>query len=106
MLILARTTPLEEVKKPTEGLSLFYTDFDRKFIEVREIEKMGRKAVDSNQVFIDGLKVPMEDRIGEEGRAFDYILNGMNTERILIASEAEIGRGAGRERDGEYGESK
>ena len=88
MLILARTTPLEEVKKPTEGLSLFYTDFDRKFIEVREIEKMGRKAVDSNQVFIDGLRVPMEDRIGEEGRGFDYILHGMNPERILIGAEA------------------
>jgi acyl-CoA dehydrogenase len=88
MLILARTTPLEDVKKPTEGLSLFYTDFDRKFIEVREIEKMGRKAVDSNQVFIDGLRVPMEDRIGEEGRGFDYILHGMNPERILIGAEA------------------
>jgi acyl-CoA dehydrogenase len=88
MLILARTTPLEEVKKPTEGLSLFYTDLDRRFIEVREIEKMGRKAVDSNQVFIDGLKVPVEDRIGEEGKGFQYILHGMNPERILIAAEA------------------
>ena len=87
MLLLARTTPIEEVKKPTSGLSLFYTDLDRKFVEVREIEKMGRKCVDSNQVFIDGLKVPVEDRIGEEGRGFEYILHGMNPERILIAAE-------------------
>jgi len=88
MLILARTTPLEEVRKATEGLSLFYTTLDRRHVEVREIEKMGRKAVDSNQVFIDGLRVPVEDRIGEEGRGFEYILHGMNPERVLIAAEA------------------
>jgi acyl-CoA dehydrogenase len=88
MLILARTTPVEQCKKPTFGLSLFYTDLDRRFVEVREIDKMGRKAVDSNQLFIDGLKVPVEDRIGEEGRGFEYILHGMNPERILIAGEA------------------
>jgi acyl-CoA dehydrogenase len=88
VLLLARTTPLEEVRKPTEGLSLFYTDFDRSHIEVREIEKMGRKAVDSNQVFFDGLPVPAADRIGEEGRGFEYILHGMNPERILIAAES------------------
>ena len=93
MLLLARTTPIEEAKKPTLGLSLFYTDLDRKFVEVREIEKMGRKCVDSNQVFIDGLQVPVEDRIGEEGRGFEYILHGMNPERILIAAE---GVGLGR----------
>jgi acyl-CoA dehydrogenase len=92
MLLLARTTPIEEAKKPTLGLSLFYTDLDRKFVEVREIEKMGRKCVDSNQVFIDGLEVPVEDRIGEEGRGFEYILHGMNPERILIAAEG-IGLG-------------
>jgi len=69
------------------GLTLFYTDFDRKHIEVREIEKMGRKAVDSNQVFFDALPVPEEDRIGEEGKGFEYILHGMNPERILIAAE-------------------
>ena len=69
------------------GLTLFYTDFDRKYIEVREIEKMGRKAVDSNQVFFDGLPVPEADRIGEEGKGFEYILHGMNPERILIAAE-------------------
>ena len=92
VLLLARTTPLEEVKKHTDGLSLFYTDFDRTKIDVREIEKRGRKCVDSNELFIEGLEVPVEDRIGEEGRGFEYILHGMNPERILIASEA-IGLG-------------
>lgn len=88
VLILARTTPLEQVRKRTEGLSLFYTTLDRSRVEVREIPKMGRHAVDSNQLFIDGLEVPEEDRIGEEGRGFDYILHGLNPERILVAAEA------------------
>ncbi|PCI19005.1 MAG: acyl-CoA dehydrogenase [Piscirickettsiaceae bacterium] len=88
ILLLARTTPLDEVKKPTHGLSLFYTDLDRSKIDVKEIDKMGRKAVDSNELFIDGLEIPVEDRIGEEGRGFEYILHGMNPERILIAGEA------------------
>ena len=88
ILILARTTPIESVRKRTEGLSLFYTTLDRSRVEVREIEKMGRKAVDSNQLFFDNLEVPVEDRIGEEGRGFDYILHGLNPERILIAAEA------------------
>ncbi len=92
MLIITRTTPLEEIKKPTEGLSLFYTDLDRTCVEVREIEKMGRKAVDSNMLFIDNLRVPLEDRIGEEGQGFKYLLHGLNPERILIAAEA-IGLG-------------
>jgi len=69
------------------GLTLFYTDFDRSRIEVREIDKMGRHAVDSNQVFFDALPVPEADRIGEEGKGFEYILHGMNPERILIAAE-------------------
>jgi acyl-CoA dehydrogenase len=69
------------------GLTLFYTDVDRKYIEIREIEKMGRHAVDSNQVFFDGLPVPEADRIGEEGKGFEYILHGMNPERVLIAAE-------------------
>ncbi|ADP16108.1 acyl-CoA dehydrogenase 1 [Achromobacter xylosoxidans A8] len=95
MLLLARTTPLSEVAKPTQGLSLFYTDLDRNKVEVREIEKMGRKAVDSNMLFIDGLRIPVADRIGEEGRGFEYILHGLNPERILIAAEAVgIGRAA------------
>jgi acyl-CoA dehydrogenase len=88
ILLLARTTPLEEVKSPTHGLSLFYTDFDRKRITAREIEKMGRKAVDSNELFIENFEIPVEDRLGEEGRGFEYILHGMNPERILIAAEA------------------
>ena len=95
VLLLTRTTDIEDVRKPTEGLTLFYTDLDRDRIEVREIDKMGRKAVDSNMLFIDGLKVPIEDRIGEEGMGFRYILEGMNPERILIAAEAiGIGRAA------------
>ena len=88
ILLLARTTPLEEVKRPTEGLSLFYTDLDRSRIKVHEIEKMGRKAVDSNELFIESFEIPVGDRIGEEGRGFEYILHGMNPERILIAAEA------------------
>ena len=86
MLLIARTTPKEKCKRPTDGLSLFYTDFDRSKIEVTEIDKMGRKAIDTNQVFIDGLKVPLEDRIGEEGKGFHYLLHGLNPERILIAA--------------------
>ena len=69
------------------GLTLFYTDLDKKYVEVREIEKMGRHAVDSNQVFFDGLPVPEADRIGEEGKGFESILHGMNPERILIGAE-------------------
>ncbi|HEX2828486.1 MAG TPA: acyl-CoA dehydrogenase family protein [Burkholderiales bacterium] len=88
ILLLARTTPLEEVEKPTSGLTLFYTDLDRAHVEVREIEKMGRKAVDSNMLFIDDLRVPVEDRVGEEGRGFEYILHGFNPERVLVAAEA------------------
>jgi acyl-CoA dehydrogenase len=95
MLILARTTPADKVKRRTEGLSLFYTTLDRKHVEAREIDKMGRKAVDTNQLFIDALPVPEEDRIGEEGRGFEYILHGMNPERVLIAVEAVgLGRAA------------
>ena len=95
VLLLARSTPIEEVSRPTQGLSLFYTNLDRTYVDVREIDKMGRKAVDSNERFIDGLPVPIEDRIGEEGKGFEYILHGMNPERILIAAEAVgIGRTA------------
>jgi acyl-CoA dehydrogenase len=95
MLILARTAPAAAGGRPTAGLSLFYTALDRGYVEVREIEKMGRKAVDSNQVFIDGLPVPVEDRIGEEGRGFEYILHGLNPERVLVAAEAiGLGRAA------------
>ena len=95
MLLLARTTPLEDCKSHTEGLSLFYTDVNREFVQAREIPKMGRKAVDSNELFIDHLPVPVEDLIGEEGKGFSYIMHGMNVERILIAAEAVgLGRAA------------
>lgn len=95
MLILARTAPIERGPRPTDGLSLFYTDLNRDHVEVREIEKMGRKAVDSNLLFIEELPVPVQDRIGEEGKGFDYILHGLNPERILIAAEAiGLGRAA------------
>jgi acyl-CoA dehydrogenase len=93
MLILARTSPREA--KGTGGLSLFYTPLDRKFVDVREIPKMGRSAVDSNELFIDKLRVPAADLVGEEGRGFEYILHGMNSERMLIAAEAiGLGRAA------------
>lgn len=93
ILLLARTTPIEECKSRTHGLSLFYTDLNRSKIAIRLIEKMGRKAVDSNELFIDGLEIPVEDRIGEEGNGFEYILHGMNPERILLAADAiGIGR--------------
>jgi acyl-CoA dehydrogenase len=95
ILLLTRTTPIEDCKKPTDGLTLFYTDLDRNFIEVREIHKMGRAAVNSNAVFIDGLRVSADDRIGEEGKGFRYILDSLNPERILNAAETiGIGRRA------------
>jgi acyl-CoA dehydrogenase len=95
MLLLARTAPAGSDRKPTDGLSLFYTALDRRHVEVREIAKMGRSAVDSNQLFIDALPVPVTDRIGEEGRGFEYLLHGFNPERILVAAEAiGLGRAA------------
>src|SRR5690606_31432156 len=95
MMIIARTTPADQVARKMDGLSLFYTDLDRSKVEVRLIHKMGRHAVDSNMLFIDGLVVPAEDRIGEEGKGFDYLLHGLNPERILLAAESVgIGRAA------------
>ena len=95
MLLLARTTALEDVQRKTDGLSLFYTDLDRSKIEVRAIHKMGRHAVDSNMLFINDLWVPEDHRIGEEGQGFKMILHGLNPERILIGAEAiGIGRAA------------
>jgi acyl-CoA dehydrogenase len=100
-LILARTTPFDEVRRKTDGMSLFYTDLDRSRVEVRTIAKMGRHAVDSNMLFIDGLQVPEDDRIGPEGDGFRMILHGLNPERILIAAEAVgIGRAAVRKATG------
>ena len=90
IMLLARTTPIEDLPpgKSSSGLSLFYTDLDRSRIDVRLIEKMGRKCVDSNELFIDGLEIPVDDLIGEEGKGFKYILHGMNPERVLLAAEA------------------
>ena len=95
MLLIARTTPLDQVKRKTEGLSLFYTDLDRSKIDVRLIHKMGRHAVDSNMLFIQNLFVPEADRIGTEGEGFKILLHGLNPERVLVAAEAVgIGRAA------------
>ena len=95
ILLLTRTQEVDEVAKKNLGLTLFYTNLDRKHVEIREIEKMGRKAVDSNQLFIENLEIPVEDRIGEEGRGFEYILHGMNPERVLVGAEAVgVGRAA------------
>ena len=95
ILLLTRTTPKEQCKKPTDGMTLFYTDLDKSQVEVRRIPKMGRNAVDSNATFIDDYFVPDEDRIGEEGKGFHYILHSLNPERILVGIEAVgLGRGA------------
>jgi acyl-CoA dehydrogenase len=88
ILIIARTQDLADCKKPTDGLTLFFTDLNRDSIEVRLIEKMGRKAIDSNALFIDDLIVPVTDRIGAEGDGWKCLLHGLNPERILIAAEA------------------
>ena len=86
ILLIARTTPESADSRPIDGLSLFFTDLDRSKVEIRPIEKMGRKCVDSNQLFFDGLEIPVEDRIGEESKGFRYLLHGINPERILIAA--------------------
>jgi acyl-CoA dehydrogenase len=95
IMIVARTTPRDRCKRPTDGLSLFYADFDRAKIQATPIPKMGRKAVESNVVFIDGLFVPDEDLIGDEGKGFTYLLHGLNPERVLFGAEAVgLGRAA------------
>ena len=88
ILLVTRTTPIEDCERPTDGMSVFYTDFDRSKIDVHEIAKMGRKAVDSNAIFIDGLEVPEENRIGAEGEGFKVLLHGLNAERIIVAAAA------------------
>lgn len=88
ILLVTRTTPIEDCERPTDGMSVFYTDFDRSKIDVHEIAKMGRKAVDSNAIFIDGLEVPEEDHIGAEGEGFKVLLHGLNAERIIVAAAA------------------
>jgi len=88
ILLLARTSPCDDEAGRTRGLSLFYTDLDRDHVDVREIEKMGRASVDSNELFIDALPVALEDRIGDEGEGFRYLLQGLNPERVLVGAEA------------------
>ncbi|MFN0186071.1 MAG: acyl-CoA dehydrogenase family protein [Aquabacterium sp.] len=88
IMLLARTTRLEDCARPTDGISIFYTDLDRRRIDVHLIEKMGRKAVDSNAIFIDDLFVPETDRVGVEGQGFGTILHSLNPERLLVAAEA------------------
>jgi acyl-CoA dehydrogenase len=88
ILLLTRTTPFEGSAKPTDGMTIFFTKLDRKKIEVRRIPKMGRAAVDSNAIFIEDLFIPNEDRIGEEGRGFYYLLHSLNPERIIVAAGA------------------
>jgi acyl-CoA dehydrogenase len=96
ILLLARTTPREETAaRPFKGLTLFFADFDRSAITAREIEKLGRAAVDSNEIFIDGLEIPEENVVGEVGNGFYHLLDSLNPERILTAIEAVgIGRAA------------
>jgi acyl-CoA dehydrogenase len=93
ILLLTRTQPYAEVTKKTDGMTLFLTDLDRSRVDIRPIRKMGRNAVSSTELFIDDLRIPVEDRVGEEGKGFKYILDGLNPERMLIAAEAlGIGR--------------
>jgi len=95
VLLLTRTTKIEDVAKKTDGMTLFLTDLDRSHVDIRPIPKMGRNAVSSNELFIDDLRVPVEDRVGEEGQGFRYILDGLNPERMLVAAEAlGLGRAA------------
>jgi acyl-CoA dehydrogenase len=95
ILLLTRTAAKEDSRKPTDGMTLFYADLDRSKVEVRRIHKLGRNAVDSNAVFIDDLFIPENDRIGEEGKGFSYILHSLNPERVLVAAEAiGVGRDA------------
>jgi acyl-CoA dehydrogenase len=95
IMLIARTTPKEDAARPTDGLSLFYTAFDRAKIEATPIRKMGRKAVECNSLFIEDLRVSRDDLIGEEGKGFSYLLSGLNPERVLFAVEAVgVGRAA------------
>jgi len=88
ILLLARTTPRDQCKKPTDGMTIFFTKLNREKIEVQRIPKMGRSAVDSNAIFIEDLFIPDEDRIGEEGKGFYYILHSINPERVIVAAGA------------------
>jgi alkylation response protein AidB-like acyl-CoA dehydrogenase len=94
MLLLARTTPYEAAgPKKLHGLTLFVADLDHAAVEIREIEKLGRAAVDSNELIIDGLRVADEDVVGQVGHGFHHLLDSLNPERVLVAGEAiGIGR--------------
>ncbi|WP_181276157.1 acyl-CoA dehydrogenase family protein [Brevibacterium oceani] len=95
ILLLARTTKREDVERPTDGLTLFFTDLDRERVKITPIRKIGRNAVTSNELVIEGLVIPEAHRVGEEGKGFTYLLDGLNPERMLIAAEAlGIGRAA------------
>ena len=95
ILLLTRTTKFEDSARKTDGLTLFFTDLDRAHVDIKPIKKMGRNAVSSNELFIDNLRIPAEHRIGDEGKGFKYILDGMNPERMLVAAEAlGLGRAA------------
>ena len=94
ILLLARTSPRRE-EKPLDGMTLFFTDLDRKRITVREIEKLGRVAVDSNELFIDNLEVADDEVVGEVGQGFRCLLDGLNPERTVVGMEGiGIGRAA------------
>jgi acyl-CoA dehydrogenase len=88
ILLLARTAPREEGKRPFDGMTLFLADMDPAHVEIREIDKLGRNAVNSNEVFINDLPVSNDDVVGEVGRGFHCLLDGINPERIVIAAEA------------------
>jgi acyl-CoA dehydrogenase len=94
-LLLARTTPFDQVTRKTKGMSLFMADLDPNSCRLQEIDKLGRHAVDSNALFIDQLRVHRDDLIGQEGEGFYHLLDGINPERIVIAAEAVgIGKAA------------
>jgi acyl-CoA dehydrogenase len=88
VLLLVRTTALQECERRTDGLTLLFADLRAPGVSIRAIDKIARNAVGSCEVRYDGLRVPVTDRIGEEGKGFSYLLDGLNPERILIAAEA------------------
>jgi len=85
LLLITRTAPRPAGPKPTDGMTLFLAEMDRDHIRVQPIPKLGRNAISTNMLFIDDLFIPDEDRIGDEGRGFKYLLAGLNAERIIVA---------------------
>jgi acyl-CoA dehydrogenase len=95
VLLLTRTTPKDQCEKPTQGLTLLMANLQDPTVHITPIPKLGRNAVVSCEVVYDGLRVEESDRVGEEGKGFYYLLDGLNAERVLIAAEAlGIGRAA------------